>query len=40
MHRTTEDGTVQAEVVWIVDEPIGMYRQVLLPANNEITQNS
>ena len=40
MHRTAEDGTVQAEVVWIVDEPIGMYRQVLLPANNEITQNS
>ncbi len=31
MRRTAEDGAVQAEVVWIVDEPIGEIRQVPLP---------
>ena len=31
VHRTTEDGMIQAEVVWIVEEPIGQLQQVELP---------
>ena len=31
MHRSTQDGVIQAEVVWIVDEPLGQIAQVSLP---------
>lgn len=36
MHRTAEDGAIQAEVVWIVDEPIGQMQQIPLPGAIEI----
>ena len=31
MHRSTQDGVIQAEVVWVVDEPLGQIAQVSLP---------
>lgn len=29
--RSTEDGAIQVEVIWIVEEPLGVIKQVPLP---------
>ena len=36
MHRSTQAGVLQAEVVWIVEEPIGQLQQVPLPAEVQL----
>ncbi len=38
IHRTTQSGLIQAEVVWIVEEPMGQMMQVSLP--EEITMKT
>jgi len=35
MCRAAQDGTLQAEVVWIVEEPIGQMQQISLPAEHK-----